>query len=59
MGPVARKPDLVAYECHIVITFSINLDPDQVLKNAGSDLDPNCSIIRDLLRHSVYEKKII
>ena len=57
MGPVARKPDLIAYECHIVITFSINLDPDQGLTKWGSDLDPNCSIIRYLLQHSDYEQK--
>ena len=61
MDPGARKPDLIAYEYHIVITISINLDPDQGLTKCGADLDPNCSIIRNLLhvQHSDYEKKII
>ena len=28
--------------CHLLITFEINLDPDQAGQNVGPDLDPNC-----------------
>ena len=44
MDPGARKPDLVARECHIMITFSINLDADQAQQNIRPALNQNCSI---------------
>ena len=28
--------------CHLLISFSNSLDPDQARQNVGPDLDPNC-----------------
>ena len=32
--------------CGLLITFANSLDPDQARQNVGSDLDPNCLILR-------------
>ena len=29
-------------KCHLLITFTNSLDPDQARQDVGPDLDPNC-----------------
>ena len=33
---------LFTYQCCLLITFAISLDPDQARQNVGPDLAPNC-----------------